>query len=498
MGYRKKGLALLVIVALAVIGMIGAYLFVTNHQKSSLLHKGPSIGVVRMDEVIRLNPSYEEYQKAQRELEDLQAQYQGEQASLNAKVTMREEALKSLSLDQGLTDSYNTELKAKLKAREDQMNADLDRKRHELMAKYVAEQKLSPRDTDLAIVNLQLALMTYDRPLPYDPDQRQAFLSKKADLQAQLQELLAKRKPNISGNIADIRARVEAELKPIMEEGQKDLDAYAQSVHKDLSAKRDSDLQAKAKGIMDESNLPNAAQWNQTWQERLDDKQAQVDAIYQSMEEDVRMRVAVIAESQHLDLVLALDREEANVSGLDITDAIVTSYGVEQEDIMKRTKSLVIGAVMVGAMSLLAGCGSDKVGYVDTNKIVQQSQKMADVNKDVAAKKAELEAKMNAVDQSNATAVQKAQQDAQAEFEAYTNSKDKEIQDYFEDEVGKVAKQEGITVVLAHRAVAAGGVDLTDKVLDAVGRADTSSQEANQQAAGQATNQGATQGQGAQ
>ena len=205
MGYRKKGLALLVIVALAVIGMIGAYLFVTNHQKASLLHKGPSIGVVRMDEVIRLNPSYEEYQKAQRELEDLQAQYQGEQASLNAKVTMREEALKSLSLDQGLTNSYNTELKAKLKAREDQMNADLDRKRHELMAKYAAEQKVSPRDTDLAIVNLQLALMTYDRPLPYDPDQRQAFLSKKADLQAQLQELLAKRKPNISGNIADIR-----------------------------------------------------------------------------------------------------------------------------------------------------------------------------------------------------------------------------------------------------------------------------------------------------
>ena len=329
MGYRKKGLALLVIVVLAVIGMIGAYLFVTNHQKASLLHKDPSIGVVRMDEVIRLNPSYEEYQKAQRELEDLQAQYQGEQASLNAKVTMREEALKALSMDQGISNSYNTELMAKIKAREDQMNADLDRKRHELMVKYAAEQKVSPRDTDLAIVNLQLALMTYDRPLPYDPDQRQAFLSKKADLQAQLQELLAKRGPNISGNMADIRARVEAELKPIMEAGQRDLDAYAQSVHKDLSAKRDSDLQAKAKGIMDESNLPNAAQWNQTWQERLDDKQAQVDAIYQSMEEDVRMRVAVIAESQHLDLVLALDGEEANVSGLDITDAIVTSYGVE-------------------------------------------------------------------------------------------------------------------------------------------------------------------------
>lgn len=141
---------------------------------------------------------------------------------------------------------------------------------------------------------------------------------------------------------------------------------------------------------------------------------------------------------------------------------------------MKHTKSLAIAAVMMGAMALLGGCGSDKVGYVDTIKLQQQSQKMQDVNKDVAAKKQELEQRLAAVDPNDAQNYQKAQQDAQREWDTYTDSKDQEIQKYFEDEIGKVAEKEGVTVVLTRNAVASGGEDLTDKVLDQVGRADTS------------------------
>lgn len=141
---------------------------------------------------------------------------------------------------------------------------------------------------------------------------------------------------------------------------------------------------------------------------------------------------------------------------------------------MKHTKSLVMGAVMMGTMALLGGCGSDKVGYVDTVKLQQQSQKMQEVNKDVAAKKQELEQRLAAVDPNDAQNYQKAQQDAQREWDTYTDSKDQEIQKYFEDEIGKVAKKEGVTVVLTRNAVASGGEDLTDKVLEQVGRADTS------------------------
>lgn len=141
---------------------------------------------------------------------------------------------------------------------------------------------------------------------------------------------------------------------------------------------------------------------------------------------------------------------------------------------MKHTKSLAIAAVMMGTMALLGGCGSDKVGYVDTIKLQQQSQKMQEVNKEVAAKKQELEQRLAAVDPNDAQNYQKAQQDAQREWDTYTDSKDQEIQKYFEDEIGKVAEKEGVTVVLTRNAVASGGEDLTDKVLDQVGRADTS------------------------
>lgn len=324
---RKSLVLFCLLLFVALVGMILSYAFVTNRWQGHLLSKGPRIGVVRMDDVIRLNPAYEDYEQANRELEALKAQYGVEQSQLNTKAFMQAEALKNLSMDEGQTEAYNNEIKAKIKRKEDEMNAQLDAKRQELMAKYIAEAKVNPTDTDLEIVNLQLQLLTYNRQLPFDEGERETFQAKKEEIQSRLQDLLAKRGPNISGNLADVQARVEADLKPMIEQGQKDLEAYAQSVQKETSSRRDSDLQAKAKSIMETTSLPNAAEWNQNWQERLDDKQAQVDALYEAMEDDVRMRAAVIAQSQGLDLILKLDEGETNVTGLDITDAVVASYG---------------------------------------------------------------------------------------------------------------------------------------------------------------------------
>lgn len=324
---RKSLVLFCLLLFVALVGMILSYAFVTNRLQGHLLSKGPRIGVVRMDDVIRLNPAYEDYEQANRELEALKAQYGVEQSQLNTKAFMQAEALKNLSMDEGQTEAYNNEIKAKIKRKEDEMNAQLDAKRQELMAKYIAEAKVNPTDTDLEIVNLQLQLLTYNRQLPFDEGEREKFQAKKEEIQSRLQDLLAKRGPNISGNLADVQARVEADLKPMIEQGQKDLEAYAKSVQKETSSRRDSELQAKAKSIMEATSLPNAAEWNQNWQERLDDKQAQVDALYEAMEDDVRMRAAVIAQSQGLDLILKLDEGETNVTGLDITDAVVASYG---------------------------------------------------------------------------------------------------------------------------------------------------------------------------
>ena len=50
-------------------------------------------------------------------------------------------------------------------------------------------------------------------------------------------------------------------------------------------------------------------------------------------------------------------------------------------------KRMATGAMMVCALGLVAGCGSsEKVGVVNTEKLVQESQKAKDINKEMEAK----------------------------------------------------------------------------------------------------------------
>ena len=56
-------------------------------------------------------------------------------------------------------------------------------------------------------------------------------------------------------------------------------------------------------------------------------KKTEVSALHEAILEDVRMRVTIIAEEQHLDLVIIDDG--GNIKGLDITDAVKASYRVQ-------------------------------------------------------------------------------------------------------------------------------------------------------------------------
>ena len=55
----KTYIGLIAFLLVALIAMFGAYRFVTNHQNN-----GPSIGVVRLNDVLEMNPSYEDYKLA--------------------------------------------------------------------------------------------------------------------------------------------------------------------------------------------------------------------------------------------------------------------------------------------------------------------------------------------------------------------------------------------------------------------------------------------------
>ena len=156
--------------------------------------------------------------------------------------------------------------------------------------------------------------------------QRLKEAAEKAKKEERLKELLAKRKPS-NLDVDSIKAKVQAELAPMQQKGQEELNQYAASLQKELAAKRDTMVQQQAQSIIANNNLPVAQDWNDSWAKKLSDKEAEVSALHEAILEDVRMRVAIIAEEQHLDLVIIDDG--GNIKGLDITDAVKASYRVQ-------------------------------------------------------------------------------------------------------------------------------------------------------------------------
>jgi len=182
MGLKKRYIGLFLFLVAALIAMYGAYGFITNRQSSN----GPSIGVVQIEDVLEFNPSYEDYKLAKQELEQLRTQYALEQEALNTKSEMQEEQLKSLSLDTTLSDALNVELQTRIATKQNQLNAQLDAKRAELVKKYMEELKYSNKGYDLEIVNLQLQLYAFESRIFIDEAQKEAALSQKAKIENRL------------------------------------------------------------------------------------------------------------------------------------------------------------------------------------------------------------------------------------------------------------------------------------------------------------------------
>ena len=425
MNGKQRYIGLVIFLVAAISAMVWAYGFVTNRQQGP---DGMSIGVVRIDDVLEFNPSYADYKQAKNELELLQRQYELEQQALNAKSETQDEQLKTLALDSTLSDALTVELQTRIATKENELNQQLNAKRNELTQKYLAELKVSTNEYDLEIVNLQLDLYAYDARVYIDDAQRVAAMAEKAKKEERLKELLAKRKP-LDFDVDSIKAKVQAELAPMQQKGQEELNQYAASLQKELAEKRDSMMQQQAQAIIANNNLPVAQEWNDTWAKKLSDKEAEVSALHEAILEDVRMRVAIMN---------------------------------------KRIKSLVLSAALVASMAILGGCGSNNVGYVDSVKVANSTEKGIEITKEINAKKAELDAKIAAADEASK---QNVFNQANQELNAFANAKAQEYRQYQEQKINELVKEKKLDVIIEKGAVVGGGSDVTDDLITKMGKA---------------------------
>ena len=81
--------------------------------------------------------------------------------------------------------------------------------------------------------------------------------------------------------------------------------------------------------------------------------------------------------------------------------------------------------------------------------------------------------------------------DAKQDFNAFTTAKNQELKQYIDQQVNELAKEKKLDVVLLKGAVVGGGVDVTDDLINKMGKASdedikAAENEANQQEAQQA------------
>lgn len=146
----------------------------------------------------------------------------------------------------------------------------------------------------------------------------------------------------------------------------------------------------------------------------------------------------------------------------------------------KRIKSLVLSATLVASMAVLGGCGSNNIGYVDTMKVANSTEKGIEITKEINAKKAELNKKIEAADDASK---QNVYNQASQELTAFTNAKAQEYRQYQEQKINELVKEKNLDVIIEKGAVVGGGSDVTEELITRMGKAsDTQIKEAEEAA----------------
>ena len=134
----------------------------------------------------------------------------------------------------------------------------------------------------------------------------------------------------------------------------------------------------------------------------------------------------------------------------------------------KRIKSLVLSATLVASMAILGGCGSNNIGYVDTMKVANSTEKGIEITKEINAKKAELNKKIEAADDASK---QNVYNQASQELTAFTNAKAQEYRQYQEQKINELVKEKKLDVIIEKGAVVGGGADVTEDLITKMGKA---------------------------
>lgn len=145
---------------------------------------------------------------------------------------------------------------------------------------------------------------------------------------------------------------------------------------------------------------------------------------------------------------------------------------------------LMIVAVMMALMSVfMLGCGSEtKLGYVDTDRIMNEAPQIKSIKDNIDAKNKEIENKANELNQQKGSMsdedFKKAQMNIQREYQGLDAQYQSQVKNAMDKVLAEVSKEKDLSAVVPKELVrsngmqvqkqdfvVSGGIDITDEVI---------------------------------
>lgn len=265
-----------------------------------------SYGVADLETLVKAHPLYPRYFRLQSEYESLAAQYRVQQKQL-LHLSETQEKMRAVILSENGRKAAEEEYKARVKIKEDSLNAQLRNLYNEITLRHKAEGGRAvlcggAADANTEIANLQMKL----RILGVSGEEKQ-----KAS--AELKDLLNGRHAEIdqTGWTADEKKEMDDKRTA----AQSELKAYAEQVAEEIRQR-----QAAAQNTLASPKLPDPETWNGEWRKRMQTKQKEMADVKAQIMDDIRDRAAEIGRKKNLAMIFSSYR--TNISAVDVTGEI--------------------------------------------------------------------------------------------------------------------------------------------------------------------------------
>lgn len=302
---RKNRRNILVAVAMVIVLGVVTGCASKPSQDAKTVETQSVMGVLDMDKAIKNHPKYSEFLRLQQELNALSGEAQAQNA--DAQSAGPDEVA-------GLATAADQEFKAKMAAKQTEVEANLRANADELRRKQADELDAYVREIDKdyqpKIFDLQLKLKT----VQLTKEQAAAIEADMKTIQQERAAKIASRQQELSGQLDGLMAAKQSAA-------QSELENYSRELHASIGTKL-SAQQAEVSGRVSPKVLGDNAVGQKAQAAAF--KRQEMTVLQEFILNDIRDKGAKVAVDKGLSTVLTGVR--ANISAVDITDAVIAEF----------------------------------------------------------------------------------------------------------------------------------------------------------------------------